>query len=246
MRPEDGAGYGRGAWNVWLWIVLGLIFWVLSFSTSSGPRSPYWASELVLYGLMLGGMWANHKRRWSKPIQIPKPLAPLAYVSLVWLFGMLFELSLTVTGEGVGGLHSETWPSFILAQGDYILIAVVSYLVISRTHATYRDAFFFAGGKSLTEGLVFSPVLASLVVSPSFWLAPFALAYYTLAYASFIALPLLFVDEQLLWKDSFQPKMRSVPFYWVLGFVLALAIRLVWGLIYGPLVTQLFHLPPGP
>ena len=246
MSTESEADYGRGIWNVWLWIAIGLIFWGLSFFSSSGPRSPYWASELLLYALMLVGMWANRKHQLSKRIRVPKPLAPLAYVFLVWLFGMLFELSLTVTGEGVGGMHSETWPSFILAQGDYILIAVVSYLVIRRTHAGFRDTFFFAGGMSLTEGLIFTGVLSSLIVSPLFWLAPLGLAYYTLAYASFVALPLLFIDGELLWKNSLQPKKRTILFYWALGFGLAFAIRLFWGLLYGPFVTQLFRLPPGP
>ena len=78
-----------------------------------------------------------------------------------------------------------------------------------------------------------------------FWLSPLVLAYYTLAYSSFIALPLLFINEELLWKDSHQAQPHSIPYYWLLGFVLALVIRMCWGLIYGPIVTRLFLLPSG-
>jgi len=84
--------------------------------------------------------------------------------------------------------------------------------------------------------------LASVLISPTFWLSPIVLAYYTLAYSSFIALPLLFIDEELLWKEPTQAQRHSIPYFWVLGFVLALAIRIFWGLVYGPLVTSLFRL----
>jgi hypothetical protein len=246
MRSITTAIHWQGMWTVSAWIAAGLLFAVLLLGDRSAPWSPYWASELVLYGLLLGGMWVNHRYGLKKKLPIPRRIAPLAYVFLVWLFGMLFEISLTVTGEGVGGLHAQTLPSFILAQGDYIPIGVISYLVIRRTQASFRDVFFFAGGKSLTEGLIFSGALTSLVLSPSFWLAPLTLAYYTLAYASFIALPLLIVDERLLWKGPERAERHSILFFWILGFFLALGIRLFWGLIYGPWVTQLFHLPPSP
>lgn len=237
---------GRGIWNVWIWMAAGLVFVALNFGSDAEPRSPYWFSELVLYGLMLAGMWGNAKHDFRKKIRIPRSLAPLAYVFLVWLFGMLFEVSLTVTGQGVGGLHAETLPSFILAQGDYIPIALISYFIIRKTQASFQDMFFFAGGKSLTEGLVFTGVLTSVFVSPMFWLSPLVIAYFTMAYSSFIALPLLFIDEEQLWQEPIQTRRYSIPFYWLIGFVLALAIRIFWGLIYGPVVTQLFHLPPSP
>jgi hypothetical protein len=237
---------GRGVWNVWIWMAVGLVFVALNFGNDSEPRSPYWFSELVLYGLMLAGMWGNAKHDFRKKIRIPRNLAPIAYVFLVWLFGMLFEVGLTVTGQGVGGLHAETIPSFILAQGDYILIALISYLIIRKTQASFQDMFFFAGGKSLTEGLVFTGQLTSVVVSPMFWLSPLVIAYFTMAYSSFIALPLLLIDEEQLWKEPIKTRRHSIAFYWLIGFVLALVIRIFWGLIYGPVVTQLFHLPPSP
>lgn len=196
---------------------------------------------------MVGGMWAaTRDHPISQIVRLPRAVAPFAYVFLVWLFGMIFELTLTVNGEGVGGLHPSTVPSFILAQGDYIPIAIVAYFVIRRTHASFRDVFFFAGGKSLTEGIIFTGVLVSQIASPFFFLSPLTLAYYTLVYASFIAAPLVLVDAELLWDTSLQPKRRSVLFFWALGFVLAIATRIFWGLVYGPLVTRLFDLPPTP
>lgn len=123
-------------------------------------------------------------------------------------------------------------------------MALVTYLVIRRTRASFREVFFLAGGKSLKEGLLFTGGLASVFLSPTFWLSPIVLAYYTLAYRSFIALPLLFVDEELLWREPAQSQRPSSPYFWLLGFVLALAIRMFWGLIYGPLVTSLFQLSP--
>ncbi len=246
MKSRPHELFQGGIWNIWLWIVLGIIFVAINLGNSSEPKSRYWFSELALYILMLSGLWANAKFDFRKKLPIPKKIAPAVYVFLVWLFGMIFELSLTVTGEGVGGLHPETLPSFILAQGDYIPIAIISYIVIRRTQASFREVFFFAAGKSLTEALIFTGVLTSLLFLPMFWISPIVIAYYALAYSSFIALPLLFVDEELLWQESFQAQRHSIPFFWILGFVLALLIRIFWGLVYSPVVTQLLHLPPNP
>lgn len=234
---------GRGIWNVWGWIALGIGFKLLNFGSDAAPRSPYWFAEIGLLILMVGGLWARARFSGWPRLPLSRKTAPVVYVFLVWLFGMTYELSLTVTGAGVGGVHPQTIPSFILAQGDYLPIALVSYAVIRQTRATFQEVFFFAGGKSLTEGLIFTGVLTAVLLSPSFWLSPLVLAYYTLAYSSFIALPLLFVDEALLWQPDERTNKRSIPFYWLLGFGLALLIRLFWGLVYSPLVTQLFGLP---
>lgn len=231
-------------WSVWPWIGLGLVFSILNRSDSTGPVSPYWYLEWVLFGLMVAGLCAEKLLGLKTRLPVSRRLASFAYVSLVWLFGMMYEASLTVTGEGIGGIHQQTVPSFILAQGDYIPIAIVSLLVIRATKASFREAFFFAGGKSLTEGLVFTGVLTATVLSPMFFLSPLVLAYHTLVYASIIALPLLFVDARLLWAEAADGQRRGIPFYWLTGFVLAFAIRLFWGLVYGPAATLILDLPP--
>jgi len=235
----------RNLWNVRVWIGLGLVFVLLSGLAGSGPRSPLWFMELVLYGLMIAGLAANERYGLRKRIPLSRTWASASYILLVWLFGMMFEMSLTATGEGVGGVHQETIPSFILAQGDYIPIALVSYLVIRWFRTSFSETYFFAAGKSLTEGLLFTGVLSATILSPAFLLAPVVLAYYTLAYASFIATPLLFIDEELLWRKGAPRRRHSIPCYWVLGFALALGIRVFWGLVYAPLVSRLLDLPPG-
>jgi hypothetical protein len=237
--------YGHGIWNVRIWIGLGLGFVLLAGTGNTGLKSPYWFSELILYGLMVIGLWANNRWDIRKRLVIPRSLAPLAYIFLVWLFGMMFEMSLTVNGEGIGGMHQETLPSFILAQGDYLALAIVSYLAIRKLNLSFPEVFFLAGGKSLTEGLLFMGHLTATILSPQFFLAPLVAAYYALAYSSFIALPLLFIDEELLWQDRGSKQRPSIPYIWLLGFILALAVRIFWGLIYGPIITQLLHLPPG-
>lgn len=236
--------YGRGLWDIRIWIGLGLVFVFLNSFNDSGPKSPFWFAELILYALMIAGLWANQKHDLRKKIRIPRRLAPVAYICLNWFFGMVYETGLTVNGRGIGGLHPQTYASFIIAQGDYITIAVVSYILIRWMRLSFREMFFVAGGKSLTEGLIFTGVLTALIVSPMFFLSPILLGYYTLAYSSFIALPLLFIDEELLWKKGEPGKQHSTIIFWILGFVLAMPIRIFWGLVYSPIVADLFNLPP--
>jgi len=130
-----------------------------------------------------------------------------------------------------------------LAQGDYISTAMVSYVVIRKWRLSFREMFFVAGGKSLTEGLIFTGVLTAILFSPQFLLTPIVLGYYALAYSSFIALPLLFIDEALLWQNDRPTRQHSSAYFWALGFILAIPIRLFWGLVYSPLVTRFFDLP---
>jgi len=234
---------GKGIWNVKIWIVLGLAFSLLSQLTNLSTRTPYWLLEFIIYALMLFGLWANSKFSLRKRICIPKSAAPVVYIFLVWGLGMLYEMTLTVDGTGIGGVNRNTLASFVLAQGDYLLIAIFSFWIIRKLHLSFREAFFLAGGKSLTEGLVFTGVLLKTIISPSFFLSPLVLSYYTLVYASFIALPLLYVDEELLWKNAKPKPKRSIILMWIIGFVVALAIRMFWGLVYAPVVTRLFNLP---
>ncbi len=240
-RPD--AIFGKGIWFVPVWIGLGLVFYLLNLLAGSQIRSPYWFSELVLYALLLIGLWANRRYNIRKVISLPRQWAPVLYIFLVWLFGMLFEASLTVTGQGIGGVHPQTLASFILAQGDYLPLAIVSWWVIRKLHPAFSELYFFSAGISLTEGLIFTGALTAMILSPQFFLAPFGLAYYALAYSSFIALPLLIIDEGLLW-DARQVKPYPVPLYWLLGFGIAILVRLFWGLVYSPLVARLFDLPP--
>ena len=67
--------YGRGLWNVKIWIALGIVFIVLNLTDAPALRSPYWFSELVLYSLMIVGLWANSRHDLRKRMRIPRKLA---------------------------------------------------------------------------------------------------------------------------------------------------------------------------
>jgi hypothetical protein len=219
-----------------LWIGLGLLFLVAGLQ-SDAPRSPFWPVEWLLYALFLGALALKGRIA----LVAGRTAAPVAYLALSWLFGMIYEASLTVDGSGIGGMHPDTRTSFVLAQGDYVLIALCCWLAVRWLRLDFRRAFFLAGGFSLTEGLIVTGVLAGVIASPHAIWAPVVFAYYMLVYACFIALPLLFVRPQALWHLP-EPGRLSALLCVPLGFVIALPIRIVWGLVYGPAATALFGL----
>ena len=88
--------YGHGLWNVKIWIGLGLVFLILNTFNRSEVSSPFWFSEYILYALMIASLWANQRCDLRKRIAIPRRLAPTAYIFLNWLFGMVYEMGLTV------------------------------------------------------------------------------------------------------------------------------------------------------
>lgn len=230
-------------WRPIWWIAAGLVFLGISLSVSEGPRSRLWFAELPLYALMLVGLWRLARGR---PLYLPlsRRSAPVAFVAMSWAFGMTYEASLTVTGAGIGGVHPDTRASYILAQGDYLMIALAALLLIRWLKLDFRETFFLAGGKSLTEGLIFTGVLTAVILSPMVWMAPLFLAYYTIVYACFMALPLLLIDPQLLWRKGPRGPRPAILTLWVTGFVVAVAIRVAWGLGWAPFATWLFDLPP--
>jgi len=120
-----------------------------------GSKVPW----IVLAGAIAGGIGGLLLQWWTSAVDYPIKIAGKPFFSIpafvpvtfeltillsafAAVFGMLFEVSLPVTGEGVGGLHPQTLPSFILAQGDYIPIALVSYFVIRKAGASYSEVFF--------------------------------------------------------------------------------------------------------
>ncbi len=102
---------------------------------------------MPLFAAMAAGLAAGRGLNW-------RPRWPgLAYVALVWALGMTYEMTLTVDGTGFGGVHQVTWASFLLAQGDYLALALAMLWLIRRWGLDFTGAFWLAGGKSLTEGL---------------------------------------------------------------------------------------------
>lgn len=220
---------------------LGLVFWVISFAGNTAPRSPFWLSELVLYAGMIGGLLALRRHDYRLVLPLRRALA--CYIALVWLFGMAYETSLTVDGTGIGGVHPDTFASFVLATGDYLMLAVLCAALIHTLRLDFRQVFFLAAGISLSEGLVFTGVLTAVLASPMAYTAPLFVAYYALAYASFIALPLLVILPASLWRPKIGRPV-SLMMIVLIGFALAFGVRIVWGLFYAPLATKLFDLPP--
>jgi hypothetical protein len=232
---------GRGITNVKLWLLLAFIFSFLS-RDEGAPTSPLWFLEYLLFALMVLGIVLREKTDRGLPLRIPRVWTALLYVFLAWLFGMIYELTLTVNGEGIGGVHRQTYASFLLAQGDYLLIAITSLAAVYWCRLSFQQMWFLAMGIALTEGLIFMGILWAVILSPLFFLSPLVLVYYSFVYASFSALPLLFLDEQVLWRAGPRRNWGFLPLVG-LGFAMGFVIRVVWGLVYCPLVASWFDLP---
>lgn len=229
-------------WPLWAWMALALVPPLLLSPASVEPRSPFWWAEPILYALLAAGLLA---RRGGRPgWRLPLPAAP-TYVALSWLFGMAYEASLTWDGTGIGGMHPDTRSSFILAQGDYLLLAVAALGAVSLLRLRIGGALLLSLGVALTEGLVFSGTLVALALSPGAWALPLYVAYFALAYATFLALPLLLVGEERLWRPG--PRRPPGALATVaLGFALGFAARLLWGLVYIPWAERAFGIAPLP
>lgn len=224
-------------------IALGLVFAGLSRLDTSGPRSPYALVEFALFALMVGVLlWRG---TGGIGLRLTGIAGAVAFVLLSVGFGFVYEATLTVDGTGIGGIHPDTRASYLLGLGDYVPLAIVTLLAVRVWRLDFGGAFALAIGKSLTEGLIFTGVLTAQLLSPAAPFAPLTVAYYALAYATFIALPLLVLAPAGLWS----PVERKAPHAVVLivaGFVLAFGVRLFWGLLWSPFATDLFGLPPQP
>ena len=154
-------------------------------------------------------------------------------MALSWTFAMTYELSITVDGTGIGGMHPDTRASFVLAQGIYIPLALITVAVVWRWQMGFRDLFFFAFGFSLNEALIFRPVLLMVLMSPAMPLAPVYAGYYAMVYACFIALPFLIVAPASIHGAKLRPPPGAFRLI-LLGAVLGFAANVFWGLVYGP------------
>jgi hypothetical protein len=229
---------GRVLWRIEWWIAAGLTFWLAGWLWSDAPRARFWYAELVLYAVMIWRL-----RRGGFALRPARIAAPFVYVGLVWLFGMAYEATLSVDGSGIGGMHQDTLASYAYAQGSYVPMALLGLIGNRMWRLDFHAMFFVAGGISLTEGLIFTGVLAATLLSSGAWIAPILLAYYTLAYASFLALPLLIIDPTSLQSS----RARPAPPIWALwlgGFGAALIVQLFFGLIWAPLIDLTLSPPP--
>jgi hypothetical protein len=221
-----------------IWVALGLLLLLPSLNT--GPRSRFAGIEVPLYLVLIAGLIAA-ARRWQG-LDFGRFAAPLFALGS-WACGMVYELSLTVDGTGLGGIHPDTRTSFVLAQGDYIMLALITWAAVRWLRLDLTGAFFFAAGVSLTEGLVFTGVVWRVATSAQAYLTPAYLGYYFLAYASFLVVPLVIVAPRSLWAAT-SLFGASLPRLILLGFGAGMGVRIIWGLVYGPIATAVFDLQP--
>jgi hypothetical protein len=225
---------------VWIIILLGLLFWSGIRMTGAGLFTPFWWVEVVLFLILIAGFGAG------RGLNLMPPWPLLAFGALIWACGMGYELTLTLDGTGIGGVHPDTRASFILAQFDYLAIAAVTVWAVWFWRLAPSQVLMIAAGKSLTEGLIFSGILRDVLTDPAQAVfAPLMASYYVLAYATFMVAPLFIINPQALWRPGagWRPNLVLLVAF---GFVAGFVIRVVWGLGYAPLATTLFALPPNP
>lgn len=220
------------------WVALGLL--LLLLGQDSAAQSRLAGIEWPLYLALIAGLLVV-ARGWQG-IDFGRFAAPL-FVLGSWACGMVYELSLTVDGTGLGGIHPDTRTSFVLAQGDYVMLALVMLAAVRWLRLDLHGAFFFSAGVSLTEGLVFMGVIWQVALSPAFIMTPVYVGYYFLAYATFLVVPLCLIAPRSLWSARLLLR-ASLPHLILLGFGAGMMVRIIWGVVYGPIATALFDLQP--
>lgn len=148
-----------------------------------------WLHPLVFVAALI--IRSRDRRRDPKRWQLAGWRGAGLMIAISWIVGMVIELTITTDGDGFGGLHPDTGPSFILAQGYYVPAAVLTWAAVRRYGLDARRAFFFAGTMAWWEAVT---VGAAALISPFFVLAPLLLAYYVSTYALCGMAGLLVVD----------------------------------------------------
>jgi hypothetical protein len=223
--------------DVRLWVASALLLGFLLRLGAAEDASKLW----FLDPLLLGGFWLA-VGRLEKHSDRPRTgvfHGAAVFVGISWLSGMLYELALS-TGGGwtFGGMHPETLPSFVLAQGFYIPYAIFGYLMVRRTDVSFHTLFFATGAVSVFEMLMTGRV-ASALVSPFFALAPMLVAYYVSVYAMIACWPVAIFGLARFRVDA----PRHVSTRRAVGLMLA-AGWACW-LIFGAWGVLLSRLAPG-
>lgn len=231
---EQPPGQSRRAQAIlWLVVVLALAFSVLqktSLETES-PAHPFWFLDLLLLGLFAGGLLVRHFGLLSLPRWVESEKAPIIYVLLTWLVGMVYELSLRTGETGFGGMHPDTLTSFVMAQGFYIPFALGTLWVIRRRWLALPAVFWLGATVSWYE--VMTTGIPGIFARPeNFVLAPLVIGYYLGIYGILAALPLVFMDVEALWGESDRPYGWGtlIGHGFLLGLI-AWAIFALWSLL---------------
>jgi len=183
-----------------------------------------WLNPVAL-ALLLAVRWADVRRgprRWAAPRWAAGPLVAV----MGWAAGMAYEFTLAAGGDGYGGMHPDTGPSFVIAQGYYVPAALVTWWAVRRHGLDTRRAFFFAGAMAWYEALT---VGAVSLISPLFVLGPALAAYYVTTYALFGMAGLLVVDHRRVARPDPRPiGMRRLLLLGALAGSACWAVFLAW------------------
>lgn len=199
LQSEPESAFGGKFWNLKYWLIVGLASSALFFFTKP-LATPYWFFEPLLFAIFVFGYWFNIRRVFAARVRVSPRTAVIAYVILASLTGLLYELSVSDI------------PSQIFGQGEisflfYIPFAILGWWAIRKYHLTFQDAYFVGGVASIFEMMFFA---AGALLSPFFFILPLVIANYFLVYGMYLALPLLFIDEKLLWRNAESTERKNL------------------------------------
>lgn len=216
--------------RAWLISALGINLLIGWGGEDASPVA--WLNPLVFVAALL--IRFRDTRRGPGRLQLRGWRAVGVMLVIGWMVGMLIEFTLTTDGDGFGGLHPDTVPSFILAQGYYLPAVLFTWAATRRYGLDTRRAFFFAGAMAWWEALTFGVVA---MLSPFFFLAPFLLAYYVATYALCGMGGLLVVDASTVGSS----RSRSISDRRLLGYgAIAGAAAWVIFMAWAVLASHLF------
>jgi hypothetical protein len=237
VKHRRGRAMTLASWfgTIEVWVALSMLFTLLMRLSDDASGSKLWMLDPLLSVLFLMVKWGNQKFHWRARISLPRGASALLFLAIGWVFSMAYELSLSSSGTGYGGMHEKTIPSFILAQGSYIPLLLWALWLVRRYHLTFRELFFVAGMTCLYEAVFFG---IPMMLSPLIVLSPMVFAYYFVIYSRFLSLGLLFVDEQRLWASkrveiSFGRKLAH-------GFIMGIGCWIFF-VLWGKAMLYLFN-----
>ncbi len=185
-----------------VWVVLALIFTIVMRLSNPDAEnsSDLWFLDPLVMVIFLLMLFVNRQFHVQEKLRLPPVLAAVGFVVISWTMSMLYELSIASGGIGTyGGMYPKTIPSFIIAQGHYVPLALLGFWLVRRYHITSYELFFVAGMTALYEAItVGGPVL----LSPLFVLSPIVIAYYFVVYSIFLSMGLQLIDARLFWDNT--------------------------------------------
>lgn len=197
-----------------------------------GASSLAWLNPLLFVGA-LAVRWVDTRHR-PRRVRLGRRASAAAMVAIGWFVGMFVELTLAADGDGFGGMHPDTVPSFVIAQGYYLPAVLCTWWAVRRYGLDVRRAFWFAGALAWWEALT---VGAGSLLSPLFPLAPVLAAYYVATYALCGTGGLLVVDAAALHTPTPRPiSTRRLVAYGAVAGALSWAAFMGWAVLTSRLV----------